>query len=92
VFGIGGWQWAIPLLMFFLLSSLLSKDRRSRKEQFDSLFEKSILAIGARSLRTGLSRNAGPALRIVPIYDFYPIYLGALAAVTADTWGRKSEF
>jgi uncharacterized protein (TIGR00297 family) len=24
-----------------------------------------------------------------PIYDFYPIYLGALAAVTADTWGTE---
>ena len=41
VFGIGGWQWAIPIVTFFLLSSLLSKHGRSRKERFDAVFGKS---------------------------------------------------
>jgi len=26
---------------------------------------------------------------LFPLYDFYPLYLGALAAATADTWGTE---
>jgi uncharacterized protein (TIGR00297 family) len=90
VFGIGGWQWAIPLLMFFLLSSLLSKDRRSRKEQFDSLFEKSHTRDWGQVASNGSLAGMLVLLSAsFPIYDFYPIYLGALAAVTADTWGTE---
>ena len=87
VFGIGGWQWAVPILTFFLLSSMLSRYGRSRKEQFDALFGKSFTRDWAQ-----VASNGGLAGIMVllsssfPIYDFYPIYLGALAAVTADTW------
>jgi uncharacterized protein (TIGR00297 family) len=90
VFGFGGWQWAVPILTFFLLSSLLSRYGRSRKKQFDVLYRKSYTRDWAQ-----VASNGGLAGAIVllatlnPIYDFYPIYLGALAAVTADTWGTE---
>jgi uncharacterized protein (TIGR00297 family) len=90
VFGIGGWQWAVPIVTFFLLSSVLSKYGRSRKELFDTLFDKSYTRDWAQ-----VASNGGFAGIVVllaaffPIYDFYPIYLGALAAVTADTWGTE---
>ena len=90
VFGIGGWQWAVPIVTFFLLSSLLSKHGRSRKEQFDAVFGKSYSRDWAQVVANGGVAGALALLpTLYPMYDFYPIYLGALAAVTADTWGTE---
>jgi uncharacterized protein (TIGR00297 family) len=90
VFGIGGWQWSVPIVTFFLLSSLLSKYGRSRKSQFDALFDKSYTRDWAQVASNGGLAGAMVLLStLFPIYDFYPIYLGALAAVTADTWGTE---
>jgi uncharacterized protein (TIGR00297 family) len=90
VFGTGGWQWAIPIVVFFVLSSLLSKYGRSRKKAFDQVFEKS----GTRDwgqvvANGGIAGLVAFLSGIFPGYDFYPLYLGALAAATADTWGTE---
>jgi len=90
VFGIGGWQWTVPIVTFFVLSSLLSQFARSRKQELELVFEKSSTRDGGQVLANG----GVPGLLVVlsvlyPIYDFYPLYLGALAAVTADTWGTE---
>jgi len=90
IFGAGGWQWAIPIVVFFVLSSLLSKYGRARKKALDQLFEKSATRDWGQVIA-----NGGIATLIAflsssfPSFDFYPIYLGALAAVTADTWGTE---
>ena len=90
VFGIGGWQWAVPILTFFLLSSVLSRYGRSRKKQFDTLFGKSYTRDWAQVASNGGLAGTLVLLSILfPIYDFYPIFLGVLAAVTADTWGTE---
>jgi uncharacterized protein (TIGR00297 family) len=90
VFGIGGWQWAVPILTFFLLSSLLSKYGRSRKEQYDAIFAKSRTRNWNQVAANGSVAGAMVLLSALrPACDFYPIYLGALAAVTADTWGTE---
>ena len=41
VFGIGRWTFSVPILTFFILSSVLSKIGKKRKEKFVSVFEKS---------------------------------------------------
>jgi len=90
VFGLGGWQWAVPMLTFFLLSSLLSEYGRSRKEQFDTLFDKSYTRDWAQVASNGSLAGVMILLStLYPTFDFYPIYLGSLAAVTADTWGTE---
>ena len=90
VFGIGGWQWAVPILTFFLLSSLLSKYGRARKAQFDAFFGKSYTRDWAQVASNGGLAGVMVFLSmLLPVYDFYPIYLGALTAVTADTWGTE---
>lgn len=90
VFGIGGLQWAIPIVAFFVLSSLLSKYGRSRKEQFERIFEKSSTRDWGQVVANGsVAGILVIASGLFPIYDFYPLYLGALAAVTADTWGTE---
>jgi uncharacterized protein (TIGR00297 family) len=90
VFGLGGWQWTVPILTFFVSSSLWSKRGGSRKAQFELLFDKS-----SRRDSSQVVANGGAAAVLVllssihPLYDLYPLYLGAIAAVTADTWGTE---
>ena len=90
IYGVGGLQWAVPIVTFFVLSSLLSKYGRSRKKVFDLVFEKS----GTRDWGQVVANGGIAGLVAVlqgqyPLFDFYPVYLGALAAVTADTWGTE---
>jgi uncharacterized protein (TIGR00297 family) len=90
VFGLGGWQWTVPILTFFVSSSLWSKIGRSRKAQFEFRFDKSSRRDWGQVVANG---GAGGILVILssfyPLYDLYPLYLGAIAAVTADTWGTE---
>jgi uncharacterized protein (TIGR00297 family) len=90
IFEIGGWPWAVPIVTFFVLSSVLSKIGQTRKKQFDQVFEKS----GTRDwgqvvANGGIAGAVALVSALFPIYDFYPLYLGALAAATADTWGTE---
>lgn len=90
IFGTGGWQWTVPILMFFLLSSLLSKFGRNRKAEFESSFEKTGVRDAGQVLANGgLAGGIALLSFFFPEFEFYPYYLGALAAVTADTWGTE---
>jgi uncharacterized protein (TIGR00297 family) len=90
IYGIGGWQWTVPILIFFVLSSFLSKYGRSRKEVFEQVFDKSSTRDWGQVLANGGVAGLIAILSgLFPLYDFYPLYLGALAAVTADTWGTE---
>ena len=40
VFGLGGWQWAVLLLTFFITSSILSRLFKKRKQGLDEKFSK----------------------------------------------------
>ncbi len=90
IFGVGGWKWTVPIFTFFCLSSLLSKVGQARKARFASVFEKS----GTRDHGQVLA-NGGVAGFLAlwqlafPVADFYPLYLGAVAAVTSDTWATE---
>jgi len=90
IFSIGGWQWSLPLLFFFLSSSLWSRAAAcwqnpspadSSKQGRDAF---QVMANGG----TGLIL-AGAAL-LFPDQDWvWPAYLGSLAAVNADTWATE---
>ncbi len=90
VFGIGRWTFSLPILTFFLLSSLLSKLGKGRKKQFAGVIEKS----GARDLWQ-VAANGGLAGLMVLFWYllgdpfWYLLFAGSLAAVTADTWGTE---
>jgi uncharacterized protein (TIGR00297 family) len=90
VFGVGGWQWTVPILAFFVSSSLWSKIGRSRKIEFELLFDKSSRRDWGQVLANGgLAGILVILSSLYPLYDLYPLYLGAIAAVTADTWGTE---
>jgi uncharacterized protein (TIGR00297 family) len=90
VFGVGGWKWTLPILVFFVLSSLLSRWGKNRKTEFAGVFEKT----GTRDHGQVAANGGIGAILVLLQYvfqsaDFYPLYVGAMAAVTADTWGTE---
>ena len=90
IFGLGGLKWSVPLLTFFILSSLLSKFRKGKNEEVENYFEKSEV----RDYLQVLS-NGGLAGILVIVYSFRPnelfyiMYLATLAVVCADTWATE---
>ncbi len=90
MFSVGGWKWTVPILTFFVLSSLLSVMGKERKRSFEAIFEK-----GGTRDHLQVAANGGiPGVLVLlhyllPSMDLYPLYVGALAAATADTWGTE---
>ncbi|CUU09983.1 TIGR00297 family protein [Candidatus Kryptobacter tengchongensis] len=90
IFGSGGWKWTVPILTFFVLSSLISKIGKKRRKKFDLIFEKT----STRDIYQVLA-NGGIAGVIALIYNFYPeeilyyMYLASVSAATFDTWATE---
>jgi uncharacterized protein (TIGR00297 family) len=91
VYGIGGWVWTVPILMFFIASSLLSKYGKAKKKRLEKIFDKSSKRDSGQ-----VAANGGLAGLIILLWYCYPewnelylYYLATIAAVTADTWGTE---
>lgn len=91
VFGIGGWQWSILLLTFFITSSGLSRAFKKRKEGLNEKFSK-----GSERDAGQVFGNGGLATIFAALHAFYPESLlpwmgfaASLAAVNADTWATE---
>jgi len=90
IFGTGGWQWAGPILVFFVLSSLLSKTGKKAKAKFDLMFEKSSRRDAGQVMANGGVAGAAVLLNLYfPHPLWYAAYLAALASATADTWATE---
>lgn len=91
VFGLGGVAWAIPLLVFFMLSSVLSQvSKQLSRSDFAKIFEKG----GERDVGQVLANGgvAGGAVLLnffFPHPIWYPAFVGSLAAAAADTWATE---
>ncbi|MFN4111152.1 MAG: DUF92 domain-containing protein [Ignavibacteria bacterium] len=92
ILGIGGWKWTIPILTFFILSSLLSKFAdKVNGETTQQIFEKG----SKRDYKQVLANGGVPLLVcilsvIIPLnIDWYLIYLLAVSISTADTWSTE---
>lgn len=91
IFGVGGWQWAILLLTFFITSSGLSRAFRKQKINLDEKYSK-----GHERDAGQVFGNGGVAAFFALLHGFFPEapwpWLGfsaALAAVNADTWATE---
>ena len=91
IFGIGGWQWAILLLTFFITSSVLSRAFKKRKQGLEEKFSK-----GHERDAGQVFGNGGVATIFAALHFFFPEsalpwvgFAAALAAVNADTWATE---
>jgi uncharacterized protein (TIGR00297 family) len=91
VFGLGGWNWAILLLGFFISSSALSKMFGRRKRSLTEKFSK-----GHERDAAQVFANGGFAGVFVLLHMAFPdaawpwlAFAGTLAAVNADTWATE---
>ncbi len=83
-------SWYIPLILFFISSSLLSFYRKKEKLAANDLFEKT----GKRDSGQVLANGGFPViLTVISIFFsnevIYLSYLAAIAAVNADTWATE---
>ena len=90
IFTIGGVAWLVPLGVFFVLASVLSKIGKKRKQEL-----KNIVLKGGRRDISQVYANGGIGLLLVLIYHFIPdtkiyiMFLASFAAANADTWGTE---
>ncbi|NJC98803.1 MAG: DUF92 domain-containing protein [Anaerolineae bacterium] len=91
VFGLGGWQWAVLLLTFFITSSGLSRLFKNRKQGLDEKYAK-----GHARDAGQVFGNGGLATAFVLVHALYPEsslgwvgFAASLAAVNADTWATE---
>jgi uncharacterized protein (TIGR00297 family) len=91
IFGLGGWQWAILLLTFFVTSSGLSRAFKKRKAGLNEKFSK-----GHERDAGQVFGNGGLATLLAALHAFYPEsilpwigFAASLAAVNADTWATE---
>src|SRR6266498_1135116 len=91
IFGMGGWQWAILLLTFFITSSGLSRAFKKRKQGLSEKFSK-----GHERDAGQVFGNGGLATFFAALHAVYPEsiipwigFAASLAAVNADTWATE---
>lgn len=91
VFGLGGWEWAVILMTFFVSSSGLSLIFKKRKNQAEKMYAKG----GTRDFGQVLA-NGGLAGICVLLHAAFPAsiipwagFCAALAAANADTWATE---
>ena len=91
IFGMGGWQWAVLLLTFFISSSALTRAFKKRKAGLDEKFSK-----GGQRDAGQVFGNGGLATLFAGLHFFLPdapwlwvAFAACLAAVNADTWATE---
>jgi uncharacterized protein (TIGR00297 family) len=91
-FGLGGLSWALVMVAFFVSSSLLTHYRAAQKRRASAEFAK-----GGRRDFVQVAANGGAAVLLAVAAALLPewsalifaAFVGAMAAVTADTWATE---
>lgn len=91
IFGLGGLEWAVLLLTFFVTSSALSRMFKERKREASKKYAK-----GGQRDAGQVFGNGGIATLFAVTHVFFPDapwpwlgFAAALAAVNADTWATE---
>ena len=90
IFGLGGWEWGLLLITFFVSSSWLSRFREADKAQSVDKFAKG----SRRDIGQALA-NGGVGAILAVVYVRYPEpllfagFVGVMATVNADTWATE---
>jgi uncharacterized protein (TIGR00297 family) len=91
IFGFGGLGWAALLMMFFVSSSALSRAFRNRKSAIDEKYAKGSQRDWGQVLANGgLGALLAIAAALFPDQEWlWLAFIGAMAAVNADTWATE---
>jgi uncharacterized protein (TIGR00297 family) len=91
VFGLGGLEWAILLVAFFVSSSGLSHLFKNRKQSLAGTFSKGAQRDAGQVLANGGCAGLAVLIHIVRPELAWPwiAFSGILAAVNADTWATE---
>ena len=90
IFGLGGWEWGLLLITFFVSSSWLSHFRKADKGQVAEKFAK-----GSRRDLGQVLANGGLGAILAVVFARYPdpllfaAFIGVMATVNADTWATE---
>ena len=90
IFGLGGWDWGILLVAFFISSSLLSRYREEEKVELAEKFAKGNQRdLGQTLANGGLGALLAIGSALFPHPLWLAAYVGAMATVNADTWATE---
>ncbi|MDH7489915.1 MAG: DUF92 domain-containing protein [Anaerolineae bacterium] len=90
VFAFGGWGWGVLLVLFFASSSALSRFRARAKERVAEKFAKGTRRdLGQALANGGLGALLAVASTLWPSPLWFAAFVGAMAAVNADTWATE---
>ncbi|MEM7131484.1 MAG: DUF92 domain-containing protein [Chloroflexota bacterium] len=88
--GFGGMTFVVPLLTFFITSSLFSKvqsnAKRAAAQRFDKSHQRDAMQVLANG---GLGALAALGFGLTQDPRWFAFFLGAMATVTADTWATE---
>jgi uncharacterized protein (TIGR00297 family) len=90
VFGLGSFKWTIPIVTFFVLSSLLSKLRSNNKKSAERYYEKT----GVRDYKQVFANGGIAGILVIlnsihPNEIYYLLYVAFIATVCSDTWSTE---
>jgi len=91
VYGLGGWQWAVLLLVFFFSSSALSQSLRGGSGASEERYAKGSRRDAGQVLGNGAIAATWVLIHAAAPESHWPWfgYAASLAAVTADTWATE---
>jgi uncharacterized protein (TIGR00297 family) len=90
IFGLGGWIWGILLGIFFVSSSAFSHYKETEKRQAAEKFDKGHRRdFGQAMANGGLGSVIALFSVIFPSPIWFPLFIGVIATVTADTWATE---
>ena len=90
IYGMGGWIWGVLLALFFVSSSLLSHYKEREKQAVAEKFDKGHRRDWGQVLANGgAGAIAALLFGLFPSPLWFPLFLGTMATVTADTWATE---